>query len=84
MASSAAAAPTLTSTAPLPLDAAPFLVAEVGGSKQTQYDLHELTNAFVAGQITALYALVYRGLSETSSTRDCHGQGGGGRRRSAT
>ena len=59
MASSAAAAPTLTSTAPLPLDAAPFLVAEVGGSKQTQYDLHELTNAFVAGQITAR-SLIYR------------------------
>ena len=60
MASSvAAAAATASTTAPLPLDAAPFLVAEVGGSKQTQYDLYELTNAFVSGQITAR-SLIYR------------------------
>ena len=61
MASSAAVAapPASTVASPLPLDAAPFLVAEVGGSQQTQYDLYELTNAFVAGQITAR-SLIYR------------------------
>ena len=60
MASSAAPVDAASTTAaPLSLDAAPFLVAEVGGSTQTQYDLYELINAFVAGQITAR-SLIYR------------------------
>ena len=60
MASSAAAAvPTSTTAAALPLDAAPFLVAEVGGSQQTQYDLHALANAYSTGEITAR-SLIYR------------------------
>ena len=54
-----AASSASTAIAPLPLDAAPFLVAEVGGSEQTQYNLYELTNAFVAGAITAR-SLIYR------------------------
>ena len=36
-----------------------FLVAEVGGSTQTQYDHHELLNAFSAGHVTAT-SLVFR------------------------
>ena len=58
-AAAAASAPSSSAAAPLPLDAAPFLVAEAGGSQQTQYDLYELTNAFVSGVITAR-SLIYR------------------------
>ena len=56
---SVTAASAATTASPLPLDAAPFLVAEVGGSTQTSYDLYALTNAFISGQITPR-SLIYR------------------------